>query len=83
MGVGCNYTAPGGFYTADNHGADQNQCHGAGFGIKDTGHPLVAGEQVGYVFRGYRVNGEQLARHVDHFPKGAGQRHVHPVVVFR
>src|SRR5690606_3132735 len=66
-----------------NHGPDQHHGHGAGLGIEQADDPLVAGEQLGHILGGGLVDREQSARHMDHFPQGAAQGHVHPVVVAR
>ena len=72
---------PAGFHAAYNHGAHKYQGHGACVCVEEAGNTLIAGKQVGNVFSGHRVYREQLARNVDHLPKGAGHGHVDPVVI--
>jgi len=42
--------------TADDHGADQHQGHGPGFGVEDAGHSFVTGKQVWNVLGGNRID---------------------------
>ncbi len=78
-----NGPRPDGFDTADNSCADQNLRHRAELGIKQADNALVAGKQVGDVLRGQMVNGEQIARYVDHFAQDAVAWHMHAMVVAR
>ncbi len=64
-----------------DHRAYQHHGHRTALGVEQADHPLVAGEQLGNVFRGGLVHREQPAGNVDHLAQGAGQRHVHAVVV--
>ena len=70
-----------GFNRCHDHGADQYHGHRAALGVKNAHGALVAGEQLRHVFGGGLVDREQAARHVDHLAQGAGQWHVHAVVV--
>ncbi len=72
---------PHGFDRSDDHRANQHHGHRPALCVEQANHALVAGKQFGDVLCGGLVDREQAARHVDHFPQGTGQRHVHAVVI--
>src|SRR5690554_6489650 len=80
-GKRCDLAGPDGFNRGDDHGADQYYRHGALLGIEMTHQALITGEQVGYVVSSGRIDRKQPSRYVDHLGQGAGQWHMHTMIV--
>jgi hypothetical protein len=77
------FTAPHRFHATDQQRADHHLHHRPEGGVEVADQALVAGKQARHV--GYRIgaHAEQAARDVHGFTQGAGNGHVHAVVVAR
>ena len=78
-----NGARPDRLNAANNRRSDQNLRHWAKFGIEKANHAFVTGKQIRHVLSGEMVNGEEIARHVDHLTQNTVARHVYAVVVTR